>query len=159
MENSYVKPSYKKGDRYDMQNYRPISIISVFAKLFERLVYNRISFLYENKIFTEAQNGFRKGKCIETAVQSFIEMIQEALDKQVHTIGIFIDLIKAYDVLNQKLLLEKPSSYGIRGTTNTWFRSYVTNRRQFIEINQSNSSNVMVNRYRSSFLEMLLSCY
>ena len=62
---------------------------------------------------TEAQNGFRKGKCIETAVQSFIKMIQVALDKRVHTIGIFIDLTKPYDVLNHKLLLEKLSSYAV----------------------------------------------
>jgi len=150
-----VTPLYKKGDRYDMQNYRSILIISVFAKLLERLTYNRIiSFLYENKIFTEAQNGFRKGKCIETAVQSFIERIQKALDKRVHTIGIFIDLTRAYDVLNHKLLLEKLSSYGIRGTTTSWFRSYLTNRRQFIEVNQSDSSNVMVNRYSSYFMEI-----
>jgi hypothetical protein len=78
-----VKPLYKKGDRYDMQNCRPISVTSVFANLLERLMYNRIiSFLYENKIFIEAQNGVRKGKCIETAVQSFIEMIWEALDNE-----------------------------------------------------------------------------
>jgi hypothetical protein len=58
-----VKPLYKKGDRYDMLNYKPISIIPVFAKLLERLMYNRIiSFLNKNKIFTEAQNGFRKLK-------------------------------------------------------------------------------------------------
>jgi flagellin-specific chaperone FliS len=149
-----VKPLYK-GDRYDMQNYRPISIIPAFAKLLEKLMYNRIiSFLYENKNFIEAQNDFRKEKCIERAVQSFIERIQEALDKQVHTIGIFIDLTKAYDVLNHKLLLEKLSFYGIRCTTNSWFKSYLTNRRQFIDINQSDSTNVMVNRYRSSFMEI-----
>jgi hypothetical protein len=118
-------------------------------------MYNRIiSFLYENKIFTEAQNGIRKGKFIETAVQPFTEMIQEALDKRVHTIGIFIDLTKAYDVLNHKLLLEKLSSYGIRDSTNSWFRSYLTNRRQCIEINQSDSSSAKVNRYRSSSLEI-----
>jgi len=81
-------------------------------------------------------------------------MIQEALDKQVHIIGIFIDLKKAYDVLNHKLLLEKLPSYGMRGITNSWFRSYLTNRRQFIEINQSDSSSVMVNRHRSSFMEI-----
>jgi hypothetical protein len=81
-------------------------------------------------------------------------MIQEALDNRVHTIGIFVDLTKAYDVLNHKLLLEKLSSYGIRGSTNAWFRSYLTNRRQFIEINQSDSSNVMVIRYMSSFMEI-----
>jgi retron-type reverse transcriptase len=118
-------------------------------------MYNRIiSFLYKNTIFTEAQNGFRKGKCIETAVQSFIEIIQEALDKRVHTIGIFIDLTKAYDVLNHKLLLEKLSAYGMRGSMNSWFRSYLTNRRQFIEINQCDSSSVKVNRYRSSSIEI-----
>jgi hypothetical protein len=108
-----VKPLYKKGDKYDMRNYRPISIIPVFAKLLKRLMNNRIiSFLYENKIFSEAQNGFRKGNSIDTAVHSFIERIQEALDKRVHTVGIFIDLTKAYDVLNHKLLLDKLFHYG-----------------------------------------------
>ena len=77
-----VKPLYKKGDKYDMKNYRPILIIPVFAKLLERLLYNRmISFLYENKILSEAQNVFRKGKSIDTAVQSIIGRIQKALDK------------------------------------------------------------------------------
>jgi hypothetical protein len=118
-------------------------------------MYNRIiPFLYKNKIFTGAQNGFRKGKFIGTAVQSFIEIIQDALDKRIHTTGIFMDLTKAYDVLNHKLLLEKLSSYGIRGSTNSWFRSYLTNRRQFIEINQCDSSSVKVNRYRSSSTEI-----
>jgi hypothetical protein len=71
-------------------------------------MYNRMtSFLYENKILSEAQNGFRKGKSIDTAVQSFIERIQETLVKLAHTIGIFIDLSKAYDVLKHKPLLEK----------------------------------------------------
>jgi hypothetical protein len=150
-----VKPLHKKADRYGIQNHRPISIISVFAKLLERLMFNRlIPFLYDNKILTEAQNGFKKGKCIETAVQALIEIIQGALDKGVRTTGIFIDLTKAYDTLNHKVLLEKLSFYGIRGITNLWFQSYFTSRRQCIEINQSDSSNVMVNRYRSSFMEM-----
>jgi len=77
-----VKPLYKKGDKYNMKNYRPISTIPVFAKLVERLMYNRIiSFLYENKILSEFQNGFMKGKFIDTAVQSSIGTIQKALDK------------------------------------------------------------------------------
>jgi len=136
-------------------NYRPVSIISVFAELLERFMYNRIiCFLYEKKIFKETQNGFMKGKFIETAVQSFVETIQRALDKRVHTIGIFIDLTKTYDVLNHKLLQDKLSSYGIRGSTNACFRSDLTNRRQFIEINQSDSSNVKINRHRSSFVEI-----
>jgi hypothetical protein len=104
-----VKPLHKKGDKYDMDNYRPISIIPVFPKILERLMYNRItSFLYENKILSEAQNCFGKGKSIDTAVQSYIERIQKALDNRLHTIGLFIDLSKAYD-LNHNLLLEKLS--------------------------------------------------
>ena len=90
-----------------MRNYRPISIVPVFAKRLERLMYNRIIyFLCDNKIFSAAQNGFRKGKSIDTAVQLFIKRIQEALDKRVHTIGIFLDLTKACDILNHKLFLE-----------------------------------------------------
>jgi len=65
-----------------MRNNRPISVIPVFSKLLERLMYNRIiSFLYENEILSEAQNGFRKDKSIDTAVHSFIGRIQKALDK------------------------------------------------------------------------------
>ena len=149
-----VKPLHKKGDKYDM-NYRPISIIPVSAKILERLMYNRItSFLCENKILSEAQNGFRKGKSIDTTIQSYIERIQKALSNQLHTIGLFIDLSKAYDVLNHNLLLEKLSYYGTRGFTNLWFRSYLFRRKQFIEISQSNKRSGMVNTYSSSSLDI-----
>jgi hypothetical protein len=150
-----MKPLNKKRSRYNIQNYRPISIICLFVKLFERLMFNKlITFLYKNKILTEAQNGFRKGKCTETAVQSFIEIIQEALDNGTHLIGIFIDLTKAHDTLNHKVLLEKLTSYGIRGITKLRFKSYFTNIRQCIQINQNNSSNATVCRYRSSCMEI-----
>jgi hypothetical protein len=90
-------------------------------------MFNRlIPFLYENKILVENQNWFRKWKCIETAVQSFIENIQEPLDKGLFSIGNFLDLTKAYDTLNHELLLEKLSIYGIWGMTNVWFKSYLT---------------------------------
>ena len=118
-------------------------------------MYNRIiSFSYDDKIFSDAQNGFRKGKSIDTAVHSFIERIQEATDKRVHTFGIFLDLTKAYDVMNHKLLPETQFHYGIRGSTDLWFRSYLSHRKQFIEICQSDSSRVRVNRYRSSSMEI-----
>ena len=119
-----------------------------FAKLLEKLMFNiLIPTLNKNKILTEAQNGFRKGRCIETAVHSFNEIIQEALDKGTHLNGIFVGLTKAYDTLNHKVLLEKLSSSGIRGITNLWFKCYLTNRRQCIEIIQSDCSNAMVRRY------------
>jgi hypothetical protein len=117
-------------------------------------MYNRLlSFFQKNGVFSEAQNSFIKGKSIETAVQSFLERIQEALDKRILTIGIFIDLSKAYDVLNHELLLEKLLSYGVRGTTNSWFRSYLTNRMQSIEINRRDPRYVCVNSYRSRLMK------
>lgn len=78
-----VIPLYKKGDRSDYKNYRPMSVLPVFSKILERVMFNRlIYFVIKNRILTETQNGFRKGKCIETAIQSFMERIQEALDKR-----------------------------------------------------------------------------
>jgi hypothetical protein len=68
--------------------------------------------------------------------------------------GIFIDLTKAYDVLNQKFLLEELSYYGIRGSTNLLFSFYLTHRKQFIEICQSYSNGERVNRYRFSSMEI-----
>ena len=88
-----IKPLYKKGDRQNIQNYRPISILLVFAKLLEKLMFNRItSFLNDTEALTEVQNGFRKGKSIETAIQTLLEPLREALDNRKHAIGIFIDL-------------------------------------------------------------------
>jgi hypothetical protein len=69
-------------------------------------------------------------------------------------IGIFIDLSKAYDILNHNLLLEKLFHYGIRGTANSWFRPYLFRRRQFIEICQSNLNSGKVNTYKSSSLDI-----
>ena len=115
-----------------------------------------IFFLQENGVLTETQYGFRKGKCLELAVQAFIEKIQEALDNRVYSVGIFIDLTKAYDTLNHKVLLEKLSSYGIRGIANLWFKSYLSNRGQYIEVKYSDSCSNNVRMIRSSCKEIKL---
>jgi hypothetical protein len=105
----------------------------------EKLIYNRlILFLNKHNILTEGQNGFREKKCTDTAFQSFIERIQEALDNGLQATGIFFYLTKAYDILNHDILLDKLNSYGVRGNINLWFKSYLTNHKQFVEINQSN---------------------
>ena len=102
---------YKKGDIYSKQNYRPTSI------------------------------GFGEQKSTTTAIQSFIERIQEALANGLQAIGIFFNLIKAYYVLNHRVLLNKLYSYGVRGNINSWFKSYLTDQKQFVEINQSSHIN------------------
>jgi hypothetical protein len=74
-------PLYKMGNIHDVKNYRSIAILSVFSKILEKLIHNRlIPFLVDNNVLTEAQNGFRKNKSTDTESQSFIEGIQDTLD-------------------------------------------------------------------------------
>jgi hypothetical protein len=99
-------------------------------------MYNRvISLIEQNKIITEAQHGFRIKRSTKTALQFSIESIQEAIERKMNPIGIFLDLTKAYDVLNHKILLSKLDSYGIRGVANLWFESYLSHWKQCVEIN------------------------
>jgi hypothetical protein len=76
-----VKPLHKKGNTGEVQNYRPISLLSVFSKTVEKLVYNRLmSFITKNNILNDAQHGFREGKSTETATHAFLENIQKPIE-------------------------------------------------------------------------------
>jgi len=137
LKKARVKPLFKSKDRQNIQNYRPISILLVFSKPLEKLMYNRVLlFLKKHNVLTSEQHGFIETKSTETASHSFIKSVQEALDKHLYAVGIFLDLSKAYDVINHKRLLEKLDSYGIRGLVKKWFQSYLANRTQFVEISQ-----------------------
>jgi len=118
-----------------MQNYRPISVLSAFSKILEKLMYDRLlTFLQKHRILTDIQHGFIENKSTETASESFIESVQEALDNQRKAIGIFLDLSKAYGVINHETLLDKLDFYGVRGTINNWFKSNLSRRTQVVEI-------------------------
>jgi hypothetical protein len=115
-----VKPLHKKGDKSDIQNYRPISLLSVSSKILEKLMYNSlISFVARNNILTEAQNGFKEKRSTEKMIHAFLENIQESINKKANPIGIFFYLTEAYDAINHEMLLAKLSSYGIRGIANS----------------------------------------
>jgi retron-type reverse transcriptase len=130
-----IIPIHKKGNTRNINNYRPIALSSVFSKLLEKMVYNRIiTFMEKNRIITEAQHGFRSKRSTETALLVFINNVQSAIDNKMNPVGIFLDLSKAYDVLDHKILLDKLYTYGIRGITNKWMESYLTNRKQFVEL-------------------------
>jgi hypothetical protein len=105
-------------------------------------------FLIQNNILAEAQNGFRKSKSTVTASQSFIASIQEALDSGLNVIGLFFDLSKAYDVIEHDIPLDKLESYGIRCVSSMWFRSYLLNWCQFVEIKNTDGS--VKNSYNST---------
>ena len=115
-------------------------------------MYSRLTiFLNKRNVLTEVQNGFREQKSTTTAIQSFIERIQEAVDNGLQAIGLYFYLTKAYDVLNHRVLLNKLYSYGVRGNINSWFKSYLIDRKQFVEINQSGHMNLKQHKYISSF--------
>jgi hypothetical protein len=113
-------------------------------------MHNRLLlFLKRHNILTCEQHGFMESKSKETASHSFIQCVQEAVDRHLHVVGIFLDLSKAYNVINHNRLLDKLDSYGIRGSVNKWFQSYLTNRTQFVEISQMDSSKYTQHKFQS----------
>ncbi|PNF17023.1 hypothetical protein B7P43_G02754 [Cryptotermes secundus] len=151
MKIAKVRPIFKKGQKQNITNYRPISILSVFSKILETLMYNRVvNFLNKFKLISNAQNGFRKNKSTFTAIQTFIGQIQKTLDNKQFAFGIFLDLSKAFDVINHNLLLAKLELYGLRGIAHAWMRSYLTDRTQFVEIHHMDQKTFKIKTLTSS---------
>ena len=128
-----VCPIFKSGDKSDFQNYRPISVLPSFSKIFEKVVQNRLlSYLHNIDILCKNQFGFRKKHSAYMALIDMYDKISLAIDKNESSIGIFIDLSKAFDTLDHNILLKKLEHYGIRGKALDWFKSYLYNRKQCV---------------------------
>ena len=125
-----IKPIYKSGTKDSPHNYRPISLLTAFSKLLEKVVSRRITkYIEDNNLISPKQYGFRKGQSTEDAVSQLTSKIAASLDCQKANISIFLDLSKAFDTVSIPILLEKlDSQFGIRGVALEWFRSYLTNR-------------------------------
>ena len=135
-----VIPVYKKGDNSLCSNYRPISILSVFSKIFEKLVYNRlIAFLDKHNISYSKQFGFRQGYGTNMALIEFVNNISLAFEEKKIVLGLFLDLSKAFDSIDHDILIHKMYHYGIRGKVLNWFISYLSNRKQYVTIDNHNS--------------------
>ncbi len=131
-----IIPVYKNGSRNIKSNYRPISLLSVFNKLLEKLMSKRlISYIDSNNIFSETQFGFRSNHSTDHAILSIVDKIQKAIDERYISCGIFLDLSKAFDTVNHSILIGKLEYYGIRGVAKDWFVSYLSERQQTVKIN------------------------
>jgi len=130
---SKIIPLYKSDDVKSVSNYRPISILPAFSKIIEKLFYNRLLDLINiYNILSNNQYRFRKRLSTSMALIKLIEKLTTSIDNNEYTIGIFLDLAKAFDTVNHSILLGKLYSYGIRRVPYEWFRNYLNNRYQCV---------------------------
>ena len=131
-----VCPVFKGGLKTSFLNYRPISVLPSFSKIFEKIMYNRLdSYIKSNNILISNQYGFRPVHSTYMAMLDMVNKISDSVDNHEVSIGIFIDLSKAFDTLNHSTLLSKLEHYGIRGISLLWFKDYLTNRKQCVSFN------------------------
>lgn len=141
MKKAKVSVIYKSGDKNLASNYRPISVLPVFSKGLEKIISSRVTmFLEKNNILTDFQFGFRKGKSTETALLAIKENVLQNIQNNLYTVGVFIDLSKAFDCINHNILINKLSNIGIRGSALSLFDSYLRNRSQCVCIHDHKSS-------------------
>jgi len=138
MKVSIVKPVYKKGNKMNQTNYRPISLLTSFSKVLEKALYNRITeHLNTHNLLVGKQFGFRKGTATEDAIFKLTNEILKALNNKTLAGCIFCNLEKAFDSVSQDILLSKSSCYGISGKAKSLLKSYLQNRYQRVLISNS----------------------
>ena len=126
-----VTPIHKGGDALDLNNYRPISIISSIAKVFEKLIFNQLfKYINDFSILSPNQSGFRPKFSTTTALLKFTNDVSSSLGNNMSTGAIFIDLTKAFDMVDHYMLLDKLHAIGLSKQSLLWFNSYLHSRRQ-----------------------------
>ena len=130
-----ILPIFKNDDPSNFSNYRPISILPCLSKVLEKLFYSRLSkFLIKFDILNHHQYGFRQHHCTYMAALELVNNIFQGFENNEYTVGIFVDLKKAFDTVNHNILIDKLNFYGIRGIPLAWLSSYLSNRQQFVQI-------------------------
>ena len=136
-----VVPISKGGDDSNPNDYRPISLLSIFSKIHERIVASELKlFLLENEIIDINQFGFQQNNSTFHPMMHLLDTVGDAMNKNEYSLAIFCDLSRAFDMVPIDLLLKKLESNGIRGLGLKWFESYLRDRVQFVKIGNSNSS-------------------
>lgn len=149
---SIVKPIHKKGKKDEIGNYRPITLIPIISKIFEKVIHIRImKFLVKFNIIKEEQNGFQKNKSTTLAGFNLIKKTIEYINNKNPTVVLFFDMTKAFDFVSHKILLHKLSCYGIRGPVLEWIKSYISDRKQCVEITRINDE-LIENKHRSNYI-------
>ena len=140
-----VIPLYKKDDETIFSNYRPISLLPAISELFERVMFNQLyDYFQTHKLFYSSQYGFRAGHSTELAALDLIDRILTEMDKGNIPLCIFLDLSKAFDTLDHHILLNKLNYYGINNVEAKLFKSYLTDRSQYVEFDDTKSDTLPI---------------
>ena len=135
-----IIPLFKKNEDNDMNNYRPISLLPLFSKIFEKIVQKQLyNYLNDKNLLYDSQHGFRENYSTESAVIELTDYIKLHVDNQHIPICLFLDLSKAFDTINFDILLLKLKHMGLSNMALNWFESYLKNRKQFVTFNGCNS--------------------
>ena len=138
-----VTPIFKSGDKDNVSNYCPISILPVFSKVLERIMYNRVYNHLDSKgLLYEKQFGFQINNSTEHAILQLTRDITDSFEKGEYTHGVFVDLSKAFDTVDHQILIKKLQYYGIDGTALEWFKSYLSNTKQYISSQDVSENNL-----------------
>ena len=136
-----VVPIHKSGSKSTVSNYRPISLLAAFSKIYEKVMHARlVEFLNKNTSIYDQQYGFRAGRSCEHALLDAQNTLVNSLHRRQISLLLLIDFSKAFDMVDHNILLHKLNHYGIRGIAHKWFTSYLSDRKQFVSINGTESS-------------------
>ena len=136
-----VIPLFKADDPMLFNNYRPVSLLCVLSKVFEKIMYSRLmSFLEFHKILYHKQFGFRKKHSTYMAIMILLDKLINSIENGETVVGVYLDFSKAFDTVVHNILLTKLYHYGIRGNALQWFKSYMSERKQFVSYNGTSSS-------------------
>lgn len=135
LKKAVVVPVYKSGSKDQVTNYRPISLLPSMSKILEKIINNRLyKYLEDKSILSTQQFGFRPKMSTDDAVHHLTAYLAQELDKGNHTVGIFLDLAKAFDTVSIPILLRKLEAIGIRDIQLKLFKSYLEERTQCVKI-------------------------
>ena len=131
-----ISPIFKKGDKSDPGNYRPISLTSHLIKVFERVIRKKlVHHLESNNLLSDKQHGFRKGRsCLTHLLKHIDDIIKSLLNGNEHDV-IYLDFAKAFDKVDHEILIHKLRQCGVQGKLLKWIEQFLTNRKQFVAIN------------------------
>uniref|UniRef100_A0A672HNL4 Reverse transcriptase domain-containing protein n=1 Tax=Salarias fasciatus TaxID=181472 RepID=A0A672HNL4_SALFA len=143
MKTAKVIPLYKAGDKHLFTNYRPVSLLSQFSKILEKIFVIRLdSFIEKHQLLMDCQYGFRTNQSTSMALMELVEELTSSIDNKKYAVEIFIDLKKAFDTIDHGILLHKLERMGIRGVGYNWLSSYIGNRQQFVQMGEYRSTSL-----------------